>query len=90
MRRFEFSDSTSNKFWEVDVDGKTLNVAEGINGWKVGDKIVVKKEQQLSLPRLIKKIVNPFSAPPELHQSFGRQGFQMNMIDFLVTHHQLS
>jgi len=29
MRRFEFSDSTSNKFWEVDVKGKTLNVTFG-------------------------------------------------------------
>ena len=29
MRRFEFSDSTSNKFWEVEVKGKTLNVTFG-------------------------------------------------------------
>ena len=34
MRRFEFVDSTSNKFWEVDVDGKTLNVTFG----KIGTK----------------------------------------------------
>ena len=34
MRRFEFSDSTSNKFWEVDVHGKTLNVTFG----KIGTK----------------------------------------------------
>ena len=34
MRRFEFSDSTSNKFWEVDVDGETLNVTVG----KIGTK----------------------------------------------------
>jgi len=34
MRRFEFSDSTSNKFWEVDVKGKTLNVTFG----KIGTK----------------------------------------------------
>ena len=29
MRRFEFSDSTSNKFWEIDVKGKTMNVTFG-------------------------------------------------------------
>ena len=34
MRRFEFSDSTSNKFWEVDVKSKTLNVTFG----KIGTK----------------------------------------------------
>jgi predicted DNA-binding WGR domain protein len=34
MRRFEFSDSTSNKFWEVEVKGKTLN----INFGKIGTK----------------------------------------------------
>ena len=34
MRRFEFSDSTSNKFWEVDVKGKTLNITFG----KIGTK----------------------------------------------------
>ena len=34
MRRFEFSDSTSNKFWEVDVKGNTLN----INFGKIGTK----------------------------------------------------
>ena len=34
MRRFELSDSTSNKFWEVDVNGKTLNVTFG----KIGTK----------------------------------------------------
>ena len=34
MRRFEFSDSTSNKFWEVEVKGKTLNVTFG----KIGTK----------------------------------------------------
>ena len=34
MRRFEFSDSTSNKFWEVDVKGKTLHVTFG----KIGTK----------------------------------------------------
>ena len=34
MRRFEFSDSTSNKFWEVDVKDKTLNVTFG----KIGTK----------------------------------------------------
>ena len=34
MRRFEFVDSTSNKFWEVDVKGKTLNVTFG----KIGTK----------------------------------------------------
>ena len=34
MRRFEFSDSTSNKFWEVDVKGETLNVTFG----KIGTK----------------------------------------------------
>jgi predicted DNA-binding WGR domain protein len=34
MRRFELSDSTSNKFWEVDVKDKTLNVNFG----KIGTK----------------------------------------------------
>ena len=34
MRRFEFVDGTSNKFWEVDVKGKTLNVTFG----KIGTK----------------------------------------------------
>ena len=34
MRRFEFNDSTSNKFWEVDVKGETLNVTFG----KIGTK----------------------------------------------------
>ena len=34
MRRFEFVDSTSNKFWEVDVKGKTLNIIFG----KIGTK----------------------------------------------------
>jgi formylglycine-generating enzyme required for sulfatase activity/predicted DNA-binding WGR domain protein len=34
MRRFKFSDSTSNKFWEVDVKGKTLNITFG----KIGTK----------------------------------------------------
>ena len=34
MRRFELSDSISNKFWEVDVKGKTLNVTFG----KIGTK----------------------------------------------------
>jgi len=34
MRRFEFSGSTSNKFWEVEVKGKTLN----INFGKIGTK----------------------------------------------------
>ena len=34
MRRFEFSESSSNKFWEVDVKGKTLNLTFG----KIGTK----------------------------------------------------
>ncbi len=34
MRRFKFVDSTSNKFWEVDVKGKILNVTFG----KIGTK----------------------------------------------------
>ncbi|MEN9673412.1 MAG: hypothetical protein RL553_1677, partial [Planctomycetota bacterium] len=34
MRRFELSDSTSNKFWEVEVKGKTLNVTFGEIGTK--------------------------------------------------------
>ena len=34
MRRFEFVDGKSNKFWEVDVKGKTLNVIFG----KIGTK----------------------------------------------------
>ena len=34
MRRFEFVDGTSNKFWEVDVKGNTLNVTFG----KIGTK----------------------------------------------------
>jgi len=38
MRRFEFVDSTSNKFWEVEVKGKTLNVTFG----KIGTKGQIK------------------------------------------------
>ena len=34
MRRFEFSESSSNKFWEVDVKGKALNLTFG----KIGTK----------------------------------------------------
>ena len=34
MRRFEFVDSTSNKFWEVEVKGETLNVTFGEIGTK--------------------------------------------------------
>ena len=34
MRRFEFVDSTSNKFWEVEVKGETLNVTFGEIGAK--------------------------------------------------------
>src|SRR4051812_12405286 len=29
MRRFELNDSTSNKFWEASVEGKTLTVTFG-------------------------------------------------------------
>ncbi len=29
MRRFELSDGTSNKFWEVDVEGDTLTTRWG-------------------------------------------------------------
>ena len=39
MRRFEFSDSTSNKFWEVDVKGKTLNITFGKIGTKGQSKL---------------------------------------------------
>ena len=34
MRRFKFSDSTSNKFWEVEVKGETLYVTFGEIGTK--------------------------------------------------------
>ena len=34
MPRFEFTDSTSNKFWEVDIKNKTLNITFGEIGTK--------------------------------------------------------
>jgi predicted DNA-binding WGR domain protein len=58
MRRFEFSDSTSNKFWEVDVDGKTLNVTFGKIGTKGQSKpkdFATPEKAKAEMEKLIKE-----------------------------------
>jgi len=58
MRRFEFSDSTSNKFWEVEVKGKTLNVTFGKIGTKGQSKpkdFATPEKAKAELEKLIKE-----------------------------------
>ena len=58
MRRFEFSDSTSNKFWEVDVDGETLNVTFGKIGTKGQSKpkdFATPEKAKAEMEKLIKE-----------------------------------
>ena len=58
MRRFEFSDSTSNKFWEVEVDGKTLNVTFGKIGTKGQSKpkdFATPEKAKAEMEKLIKE-----------------------------------
>ena len=61
MRRFEFSDSTSNKFWEVDVKGKTLNVTFGKIGTKGQSKpkdFATPVKAKAEMEKLIKEKTN--------------------------------
>ena len=58
MRRFEFSESTSNKFWEVEVKGKTLNVTFGKIGTKGQSKpkdFATPEKAKAELEKLIKE-----------------------------------
>ena len=58
MRRFEFSDSTSNKFWEVEVKGKTLNVTFGKIGTKGQNKpkdFATPEKAKAEMEKLIKE-----------------------------------
>ena len=58
LRRFEFSDSTSNKFWEVDVKGKTLNVTFGKIGTKGQSKpkdFATPEKAKAEMEKLIKE-----------------------------------
>ena len=58
MRRFELSDSTSNKFWEVDVKGKTLNVTFGKIGTKGASKpkdFATPEKAKAEMEKLIKE-----------------------------------
>ena len=58
MRRFEFSDSTSNKFWEVDVKGKALNVTFGKIGTKGQSKpkdFTTPEKAKAEMEKLIKE-----------------------------------
>ena len=58
MRRFEFSDSTSNKFWEVEVKGKTLNVTFGKIGTKAQSKskdFATPEKAKAEMEKLIKE-----------------------------------
>ena len=58
MRRFEFSDSTSNKFWEVDVKGETLNVIFGKIGTKGQSKpkdFATPEKAKAEMEKLIKE-----------------------------------
>ena len=58
MRRFEFSDSTSNKFWEVDVKDKTLNVTFGKIGTKGQSKpkdFATPEKAKAEMEKLIKE-----------------------------------
>jgi formylglycine-generating enzyme required for sulfatase activity len=58
MRRFEFSDSTSNKFWEVDIKDKTLNVTFGKIGTKGQSKpkdFATPEKAKAEMEKLIKE-----------------------------------
>ena len=58
MRRFEFSDGTSNKFWEVDVKGKILNVTFGKIGTKGQSKpkdFATPEKAKTEMEKLIKE-----------------------------------
>ena len=58
MRRFEFSDSTSNKFWEVDLKGKTLNLTFGKIGTKGQSKpkdFATHEKAKAEMEKLIKE-----------------------------------
>ncbi len=58
MRRFEFVDSTSNKFWEVDVKGETLNVTFGKIGTKGQSKpkdFATPEKAKAEMEKLIKE-----------------------------------
>ena len=58
MRRFKFSDSTSNKFWEVEVKSKTLNVTFGKIGTKGQSKpkdFATPKKAKAEMEKLIKE-----------------------------------
>jgi len=58
MRRFEFSDSTSNKFWEVEVKGETLNVTFGKIGTKGQSKpkdFTTPEKAKAEMEKLIKE-----------------------------------
>ena len=58
MRRFEFSDSTSNKFWEVEVDGKTLNITFGkigSNGQSKPKDFATPEKAKAEMEKLIKE-----------------------------------
>ena len=58
MRRFEFSDSTSNKFWEVEVKSKTLNVTFGKIGTKGQSKpkdFATPEKAKAEMEKLIKE-----------------------------------
>ena len=58
MRRFEFVDSTSNKFWEAEVEGKTLNVTFGKIGTKGQNKpkdFATPEKAKAEMEKLIKE-----------------------------------
>jgi len=58
MRRFKLSDSTSNKFWEVAVKGKTLNVTFGKIGTKGQSKpkdFATPEKAKAEMEKLIKE-----------------------------------
>ena len=58
MRRFEFSDSTSNKFWEIDVKGKTMNVTFGkigTNGQSKPKDFATPEKAKAEMEKLIKE-----------------------------------
>jgi len=58
MRRFEFVDSTSNKFWEIDVKGKTLNITFGKIGTKGQSKpkdFATPEKAKAEMEKLIKE-----------------------------------
>ena len=58
MRRFEFVDSTSNKFWEVDVKGKTLSInfgKIGTNGQSKPKDFATPEKAKAEMEKLIKE-----------------------------------